>query len=66
MANDGKVIIDIEADSKGFDEELDDVSKKAKDGADGLEDLGDAAKDAGKGLRLWNNDAIIEAAVSPS
>lgn len=50
MANDGKVIIDIEADSKGFDEELDDVSKKAKDGADGLEDLGKGAEKAEKGL----------------
>lgn len=47
---DGKVKIDIEADSGGFEEELDDVSKKAKDGADGLDDLGDSAKDAGKGM----------------
>lgn len=47
---DGRVIIDIEADSKDFENELEDVEKSAKSGADGLDDLEDSAKGAGKGL----------------
>lgn len=56
---DGRVIIDIEADSKDFENELEDVEKSAKSGADGLDDLEDSAKGAGKGL-----DAVDVAAGS--
>lgn len=47
---DGKVVIDIDAESNGFKGELDEVSEEAKNGAKGLDDLGDSAKDAGKDL----------------
>ena len=47
---DGKVVIDIEADSGEFEAELKDIDKQAKDAAGGLDDLGDSAKDAGDGL----------------
>lgn len=47
---DGKVKIDIEADSSDFKDEVNDLGDEAKKAADGVDDLGDSAKDAGKGL----------------
>lgn len=52
MANDGKVVIGIEAEDSGFEETLSDVEKEAKDAAEGLDDLGDSSKDAGKGFDI--------------
>lgn len=47
---DGKVKIDIEADSSDFENEVENLDDKARKGADGLDELGDSAKDAGKGV----------------
>lgn len=48
MAADGRVRIEIEADSSEFKGEIDDLETEAKKGADGLDELGDSAQDAGK------------------
>ena len=55
---DGKVKIDIEADSSDFKEEVSNLGDEAKKGADGLDDLGDSAKDAGKSLDTVDVAAI--------
>lgn len=47
---DGKIKIDIEADSSGFKSEVENLDDEAKKAADGVKELGDAAEDAGKGL----------------
>ena len=47
---DGKVKIDIEADSSDFKDEVNDLGDEAKKAADGMDDLGDSAKEAGDGL----------------
>ena len=46
MANDGKVIIDIEADSSDFKKDIDGLDDEAKKAGDGLEDMGDGAEKA--------------------
>lgn len=47
---DGKVVIDIEADSSGFKSEIDGLDDEAKKAADGMEELGDGARDAAEGM----------------
>lgn len=47
---DGKIKIDIEADSSDFKNEVDGLGDEAKNAADGVDDLGDSAKDAGKNI----------------
>lgn len=50
MANDGRVIIGIEADSSDFRGEVEELENEARNAADGMDDLGDSARDAGEGL----------------
>ena len=48
MAADGRVRIEIEADSSDFRDEVGDLETEARGAADGLDELGDSAQDAGK------------------
>lgn len=47
---DGKVKIDIEADSSGFEKEIDELDDRAKEAGDGLKDMGSGADDAADSL----------------
>lgn len=47
---DGKVVIDIEADSSGFKSEIDGLDDEAKKAGDGMKELGDGAKEAADGV----------------
>lgn len=47
---DGKVVIDIEADSSGFESEISGLDDEAKKAAGGMDELGDSARDAADGM----------------
>lgn len=50
MANDGRVRIEIEADSSEFRNEVDELENEARNAADGMDDLGNSAEDAASSL----------------